>query len=340
MGSPPPGAAAPLLEWKAPTGWQEQPASGMRVGSFSIVKGDQKADVSVIPLAGVWGGELENVNRWRGQVGLAPIDGAKLAESAEKVSIGSQEGTLYDMAGTDPQTKQPARILAAIMSTEGMAWFFKMLGSDTLVAEQKPAFKEFLKSVTAAPAGSVASAAPAMAQGELPPSHPPVGGAMGGGMQADAAALGMASNPGEKPAWEVPAGWQEQPAGSMRLGSFQVTGDQGAKVDISVIKMGANPGGMLANLNRWRGQVGLQPVSEADLEKLTTAREVNGTKIILADMSGKAVESGDQARLLVATVPRSGSTWFYKMIGNEQLVEQQKPAFIKFVETARYPNAP
>jgi hypothetical protein len=333
MGSPPPGAAAPALQWTMPAGWQEQAASGMRVGSFAVVKGEQKADVSVIPLAGISGSELDNVNRWRGQVGLAPFDAAKLAEAGEKVAIGGQQGTLYDMAGTDPQTKQPARILAAILSSQGMTWFFKMLGSDALVAEQKPAFKDFLKSVTESTA---------TAQDQLPPSHPPLGGA---GMQAGAGAmgaggLGMGPATGEKPTWEVPAGWQEQPAASMRVATYQVTGENGAKADISVIKLAGEAGGMLANLNRWRGQVGLQPVGKADLEKQITTQEANGTKIILADMSGRAVESGEPARLVAATVPRAGGTWFYKMFGNEQLVEKQKPAFIKFVETARYPNAP
>ena len=324
MGAPPPGASAPLLQWKSPAGWQEQPASGMRVGSFSVTRGDQKADVSVIPLAGVSGSELDNVNRWRGQVGVGPIDASKLAEAGEKVLIGSQQGTLYDMAGTDPQTKQPARILAAILSSQGMTWFFKMLGSDALVEEQKPAFKEFLKSVT-----------PAAATEQLPSSHPPIGASM----QGNAAAMGMEkANPSEKPTWEVPAGWQEQPATSMRLATFQVTGDKGEKAEISVIKLAGDAGGLLANLNRWRGQVGLQPVDKAELEKLITTQEVNGTRIIVADMSGRAVESGDPARLIAITVPRPNSSWFYKMIGNEQIVEQQKPAFIKFVETARYPN--
>ena len=44
-----------------------------------------------------------------------------------------------------------------------MAWFFKMTGDDALVAEQKPAFIEFLKSVSFPAAG---------AQAQLPPAHP------------------------------------------------------------------------------------------------------------------------------------------------------------------------
>ena len=116
-------------------------------------------------------------------------------------------------------------------------------------------------------------------------------------------------------------------------------GRKRAKADVSVIKLAGDAGGALANVNRWRAQVGLQPVDEAELAKLTTTQDVSGAKVSFVDLAGRSVESGDPARLLAATVPRGGSTWFYKMLGNDQLVAQQKAAFIKFVETARYPNA-
>jgi hypothetical protein len=157
-----PVAAAPVtqssMHWQTPAGWQEQPASGMRLGSFKVSKDGQQADISIIPLGGISGSELDNVNRWRGQVGLEPLDAAKLAEAGEKVLIGTTTAALYDLGGTDPQTKQPARILAAILPGEGTTWFFKMTGPDALVAQEKGAFKELLKSVhfDAAPHGEQA----------------------------------------------------------------------------------------------------------------------------------------------------------------------------------------
>ncbi len=201
-----PGGPAPM-RWTTPAGWQEQPASGMRVGSFTVTKDGQKADVSIIPLAGISGSEVDNVNRWRGQLGLPPIDAAKLGDAAEKVTIGSNPASLYDMSGTDPQTKQPARILASILSSDGTTWFFKMVGADALVAQEKPSFKEFLKSISGQ-AAPVAAGAPA--QDQLPPSHPPIN------LASSAQPMSAAPNP-DKPAWDVPAGWQEQAPSSMRL---------------------------------------------------------------------------------------------------------------------------
>ena len=52
------------------------------------------ADVSVIPLPGMAGRDIDNVNRWRGQVGLAPVSEGELGKLAETVQVGGQEGKL------------------------------------------------------------------------------------------------------------------------------------------------------------------------------------------------------------------------------------------------------
>jgi len=135
-------AAAKPLKWQTPAGWEELPASQMRVGSFRITGADGlKAEASIIPLPDRAGGELGNVNRWRGQVGLEPVTAAELKKSAEPVTLAGQPTALYDLAGTQ------TRILAAMQPRQGTTWFFKMTGDTKLVGEQKPAFVEFLKSV-------------------------------------------------------------------------------------------------------------------------------------------------------------------------------------------------
>lgn len=322
--SAPPGHSR-AIQWKTPAGWEEQPAGGMRVGSFSVTEDGQSADVSIIPLGGNSGSELANVNRWRGQVGLPPVEEGKLGEFSEKVTIGSTPGVLYDIAGTDAQSHQPTRILAAILPAEGTKWFFKMIGPDDVVAKEKPRFKALLQSVEfgAVPAGG--------RQAEPEPS-----------LSAATEAMPDLSPPGhsadEKPSWDVPSGWQEQAAGSMRVASFLVTGEAGAKADISVIKLAGAAGGVLANVNRWRSQMGLPSVDEAGLEKLASHHDVQGVPITVVDMAGEG-NSNKGNRLVAAIVPRSGATWFYKMLGNDPLVAQQKAAFIKFVQSARYPNA-
>ncbi len=57
------------LQYTLPPGWQEKPLSPMRLASFKATSPDGKeTDVSVVSLPGIAGGDLANVNRWRGQV--------------------------------------------------------------------------------------------------------------------------------------------------------------------------------------------------------------------------------------------------------------------------------
>ena len=65
--------------------------------------------------------------------------------------------------------------------------------------------------------------------------------------------------------WTAPANWTAKPASAMRKGSFSIKGD-GGEADLSITAFPGSTGGLLANLNRWRGQLGLAPLAESDLK--------------------------------------------------------------------------
>ena len=317
------GSAAPALQYKGPTGWNEVAPGQMRAASFRVPGKDGKqADVSVIPLPGLAGSDLDNVNRWRGQVGLPGISEAELAKLAQPVEIAGQSASLYEQAGSNAGPGEKSRILAAITRRDGKAWFFKMTGDAGLVAEQKPAFIEFLKSV---------SFPAAVAQAQLPASHPPIDG---GNMMGQAAAAPASGQP--KPNWEAPSGWKEIPGGQFLVAKFALTGAADAQANVNVSMSPGEGGGMLANFNRWRGQLSLAPVAEADLAKEIQPLDLPGGKASVADISGQDARSGQKVRLLAVVIPRTGETWFYKLMGNVEVVQQEKDAFLKFVQSAKY----
>ena len=110
----------------------------------------------------------------------------------------------------------------ASVQRESTLWLFKLAGADDLVREQRPAFLEFLKSVgfEAAPAAATVKA--------MPDPH-----------------AGMAMPPAASaPQWEVPAGWQQQPPGSMVIGRFAI-GAQDAKAEVTVSSFPGDTGGKL-----------------------------------------------------------------------------------------------
>jgi len=314
------GSADPQLTWTTPAGWTEVPPSQMRVASFKVSGANGKqADVSVIPLQGMAGTDDANVNRWRGQAGLSSVSSDELQKAAEKVEAGGQPAQLYDIAGATN------RIIGVIQHRDDTAWFYKMTGDADLVEQQKPAFVEFIKSLKfpAMPAPGSAVQMPTT----LPEGHPAIGD------MTTPAASGPISHEGQ-PSWQVPAGWQEVSAGQFLVAKFNVTGDAGATAAVNVSMSAGDGGGLAANVNRWRGQLGLAPIADI----LTTPLDVTGGKAQLVDMSGTSAQTGQPAQLVGIIVSQPGQTWFYKLMGDAKVVAAQKAAFTQFVQSAKYPG--
>jgi hypothetical protein len=134
----------------------------------------------------------------------------------------------------------------------------------------------------------------------------------------------------------VPSGWQELPATQMLLAKFQ-TASAGGKAEITVSRFPGDVGGMPANVNRWRSQIGLAPLPLDEAARLASPLDVLGGKAMLVDVSGD--KAGQKIRLIGVIVPRDGQTWFFKLLGDDAVAEREKAAFLKFVQTVRYPNA-
>ncbi len=302
----------PRLSWQLPAGWQERPASAMRVGYF-VIPGpqDQQAELTIIPLAGTGGSDLDNVNRWRAQVGLAAITAEELPRITQTVSIAGGEGQLYDLVGDSYEAKDQ-RTLAAILRREGTSWFFKMTGPAALVGDQKGALVEFLRTLRLE-----MPAAPRPAHTATPPAGAEPAG-------AGAAAAGL-------PRFQVPAHWQSRTPGSMQAARF-VPQDAPDRADISVALLPGDGGGPLANVNRWRRQLGLAPLAEAEMAATLHKATFGGQPAYWVELD--APESG--RRMIAAAVQQGDHTWFYKLTGEAAVVEREKPVFLQFVESAAY----
>jgi hypothetical protein len=116
----------------------------MRFATFKApVPGKLEATVVVLP--GPAGGELANVNRWRGQIGLPAMDEASLAKARAVVKTKAGALNVYDFT-SDGQAK--SRMVAGYISTpDGNTWFIKMTGDEAPVAKAKPEFMSILGSV-------------------------------------------------------------------------------------------------------------------------------------------------------------------------------------------------
>jgi len=88
-------------------------------------------------------------------------------------------------------------------------------------------------------------------------------------------------------------------------------------------------------VNRWRGQLQLEPIAEADLANAVQRREQTGLHLTIVDFSAEG--SGEHPRMLGAIVPYDGATWFFKLTGPDSLVAREKPAFLEFLQSIKTP---
>ena len=312
----------PHIHWKLPEGWEEREGDQMRLARFAVAgKDGDSADISVIPLGGISAGKDQLLNLWRDQIHLPPAEPEQLTNSATPITIGTNKGELYEMASTEPVlANKKARILIALLNAGDGLWIFKMSGQDEFVAQQKPAFTSFLESISLDK--TTATPAPRFATTNTRKTP----------------RTGEDSAIPAKPNWRVPPGWREEPPSQMLLGKFTLEGDSGAKAEVTVSAFPGDVGGLLANINRWRGQVGLQGLAESDLSSNVTSLDVDGTKATVIDVNGVSPKTGQKTRLIGAIVPRTGKTWFFKLSGDEQVAEKEKAAFVKFVQTIQFPK--
>jgi len=138
-----PGAG---LIWSAPADWEVKAPAAMRRGSYLITGPDgSTADLSITAFPGDVGGDLANVNRWRGQIQLPPLAMDELPGIFTELEAQGLTVKFVELA--NPQLEEPMRILGGLVSHGGNTWFFKLMGPAALVAREKPAFVTFLKSV-------------------------------------------------------------------------------------------------------------------------------------------------------------------------------------------------
>jgi hypothetical protein len=338
---------APQVKYTLPAGWQEKAPGEMRVASFSAPgKNGQMVDVSVIPLPGMAGGDLSNVNRWRGQVGLSPVQEVDLVKLGEPVTVGDTATLLFDQAGT-PDVKalvgMPAlgtgktRILAVALHRPDMMWFFKATGDDESVALQKANFISLLKSIQFAAAADALPAGHPDISSTMPPGTPamPAGHPDMGAMPPMGTAAPAGSPTAPLPGWTVPAAWQTEPPTQMLLAKYSAT-ENGRNAEVTVSSFPGDVGGLLANVNRWRRQVALPPLDDAGLAQAVTALTTPAGPASLVDVTGTDPKTSQPARLVGIVLPLNGQSWFYKLMGDATVVDHQKADFIQFVQSAKY----
>lgn len=138
-------SAAPELKFTVPGGWEQSPASGMRMATFKVAEGDLQAEVTVISAGG---DDRSNVARWQRQ--LTPdasedvIDG--VMKAADRFEVNGVPAELYSIKGAEGPDQ--GAFLAAIIPWQPTSKLFvKFIGPAKLAEVQRESFTMFVKTL-------------------------------------------------------------------------------------------------------------------------------------------------------------------------------------------------
>jgi len=304
--------------FKRPEGWTELPATSLRAVNL---RADSRTECYLTVLPGAAGGLAANVNRWREQMGRAPLKPAEIDALPQHEFLGG-EGALVDIAGTYSGMGGPERsdyrMLGLLRELDGRMAFLKMVGPAETVEREREHFLEL--------AASLELTAPA------DPHH---GSPHGSPQGSPHGAAGASQTSGDL-TWSVPEGWTRLGARPMRAVTLAPEG--ATKTECYVTVLGGDAGGLVANVNRWRNQMGLAVLEEAAIRALP-AVEILGREVPLVELEGPFRGMGgkslEQAAMLALFCPLEAKTVTVKMIGPAEVVKREKERFLEFCRSLR-----
>jgi hypothetical protein len=143
------------------------------------------------------------------------------------------------------------------------------------------------------------------------------------------------TTPPKPPTFQVPKGWRAVEPAPLCLARFQI-GEGEQIATMTVVGLTGDGGGLVANVNRWRAQLGLEALAEKDALKFVQAIKVDGISGHTVDMTGPETLGKTTPRILAVMVKQGEQTWFFKLMGPASLIGEQKSAFEGFLKSVRF----
>jgi len=135
--------------------------------------------------------------------------------------------------------------------------------------------------------------------------------------------------------FETPDVWNPVPLTVSRGGitirheaALEITSDD-QRLEFTLDRLPSGP--LLPNVNRWRGQIGLQPIGADELPEIVGKLEVGGMEADLVELVG------EEESILGVIAEQGTQTWYFKLKGNKELAAREKENFLSLVRSVRFP---
>jgi len=134
------------VTFTAPENWEPSTLSQLRKAAFRVQDDNQQVEITIIDLAAQAGSLLPNINRWRGQVGLAEVDQQQMESELVEVTVGDVKGSYVKLLAPEGAEKQQA-ILGVIAVRGARSWFVKLSGDTPLAERETENFMNFVATI-------------------------------------------------------------------------------------------------------------------------------------------------------------------------------------------------
>ena len=121
--------------------------------------------------------------------------------------------------------------------------------------------------------------------------------------------------------WKIPEHWTQLEHNALQLLKFKAP-----SLTITVSSLSGLAGDNLANINRWRAQIGLEPVS---LLTSLTKESIQGFDATLFVISAEQA----QEAIFVVQLKRPEDVLFFKLMGAKDKVEAERGLFLSFIRS-------
>ena len=136
----------------------------------------------------------------------------------------------------------------------------------------------------------------------------------------------------KKFSWEAPLNWVKGEKTSMRIGSYKIPYSKG-NGDLSITNFQGDGGGLEANINRWRKQINLKPLTLKEISQ----EAIYGKSSIGPYKLFKIINEKDPSvAFLCSVISSESSTVFLKVnIAKDGILDIEKE-FIDFISTFKF----
>jgi hypothetical protein len=126
------------IKYEKPAEWIQVRPKMFTIAAFEAVDGKKRVSIT---LSSAGGSRLDNVNRWRGQLGLEPQSEDEMNKSLQKFEVGKRTGLLVELKGED-------RTMLGLMIENGReSVFVKLTGDPELAVKERKRFEAFARSL-------------------------------------------------------------------------------------------------------------------------------------------------------------------------------------------------